>query len=284
MVKLLLIPLIVLLSGCSHLFFWPEPGLRVTPDQFSIPYQDVVLHTHDCVQLHGWWLPARDVDNYAAQGIIYFLHGNAENISTHAGAISWITHHGWHVFLLDYRGYGLSEGRPSISGVHLDAIAGLQWSLQQAQRLDMPLVVIGQSLGGTTALTALVKDPAGKEVTAVVMDSAFAGHRRIMRDKLRENWFTWPLALPLSWTITDRYSPEQHISQRPGFALLIMHSCADTVIPCSHSKLLAVQAGEPHELWLDDQAPHIGMLAQPKWRHALLEWLNEVSRTTQVDH
>src|SRR5690554_6124103 len=164
-------------AGCGHLFYLPEPGLRGTPAQIGVPYEDVHLRSSDGTRLHGWLLPARSPTR---RGLIYFLHGNAENISTHYVAMSWLNHHGWDLFFIDYRGFGLSEGSPHIRGVHRDARAGLDWAVARARQENLPLVVYGQSLGGATAATLVAHSRPG-EVQALVLDSAFSGYRRIAR-------------------------------------------------------------------------------------------------------
>lgn len=280
MVKVLLKGLLVFsllfgLSGCGRFFYWPEQGLRGTPDQLELAYSDVFLVNNQEQQLHGWWLDARQDEGEPERGVIYFLHGNAENISTHFAALNWMTRQGWHLFILDYRGYGLSEGQPSIPGVHQDAHLGLQWAVQQAQDRALPLVVVGQSVGGATALTLMTLAEEASSVDALVVDSAFSGYRRIAREKLGESWLFWAFQYPLSWTITDRYSPEQHLQNGLKMPLLLLHSCGDPIIPCSHSQRLYDLASQPKTLMLDEQAGHIQMLNQRNWRRALLEWLDE---------
>src|SRR5690606_34519752 len=140
--------LLALSAGCGHLFYFPEPGLRGTPAQIGVPYEDVHFQSADGTRLHGWFLPARPEPGAPRRGLIYFLHGNAENISTHYVAMSWLNRYGWDLFLIDYRGFGLSEGAPHIRGVNQDARAGLDWAVARARQNKLPLVVYGQSLGG----------------------------------------------------------------------------------------------------------------------------------------
>lgn len=270
--RALLLLLLLQLAGCGSLFYWPEKGLRGTPDQLDIPYEAVQLQTDAGLQLHGWLFPVTGTE--PPKGLIYFLHGNAENISTHFAALNWITRHGWSFFILDYRGYGLSDGSPSIQGVHHDAHVGLKWALEQADQQGLPLVVLGQSIGATTAATLVSIAPEADRIAGVVLDSPFSGYRRIAREKLSESWVTWTLQYPLSWTISDRYSPERYLAERPAKPLLILHSCGDAVIPCSHGQRLYRLAEQPKTYWQDETAGHIRMLAQLNWRQQLLTWLD----------
>lgn len=281
MVKILLKSLLALLmlgllQGCGSLFYWPEEGLRGTPDQLGIEYQPVNLKTSNNLNLHAWWFPSRVEEPAKPQGLIYYLHGNAENISTHFMGMTWITNHGWEVFILDYRGYGLSEGKPSIAGVHHDAYMGLKWAIAKAKEQQLPLVVLGQSIGGATAVTLVANATAEEQqqISGLVVDSAFSGYRRIAREKLNESWLTWAFQYPLSWTITDRYSPEKHIKNLPAnLPLLFLHSCADQVIPCSHSQRLYQQVQEPKTYLEAQEGRHTEMLSQLKWRRELVAWL-----------
>lgn len=270
----LLALLLALCAGCGHLFYFPEKGLRGTPDQVGIPYEDVYLTSADGMRLHGWFLPARLEAGQAHRGLIYFLHGNAENISTHYVALSWLNRYGWDLFLIDYRGFGLSEGTPHIMGVNQDARAGLDWAVARARQNNLPLVVFGQSLGGATAATLVANSQPG-EVQALVLDSAFSGYRLIAREKLAGVWLTSPLSYPLGWTIRDDFSPDRYLGQRPPMPLLILHGCADLTVPCSHGERLYNTATPPVWLWLDPQRRHGEMLYTRHWREQLVNWLTQ---------
>ena len=51
--------LLLCLTGCSSLLFYPEPGLPFTPERAKLEYRDITLTTADGLKLHGWWLPAK---------------------------------------------------------------------------------------------------------------------------------------------------------------------------------------------------------------------------------
>ncbi len=127
--------LIVMLTGCSGLFFYPYRGHLQTPDQLGLTYENVYLKAADDVQLHAWFLPATG----SVRGTVYYLHGNAENISTHIHSVRWLPDEGYNVLLLDYRGYGLSEGKAALPGALWDIKAGLQWLLEQPDVTDKPI-------------------------------------------------------------------------------------------------------------------------------------------------
>ncbi len=104
----------------DRVIFQPSRGLDLRPHEVGIPGEEVSLRTEDGVALHAFFLPSA-----GATRALLFLHGNAGNASHRLPNAAELVHLGVHVLLLDYRGYGLSEGRPTEDGVYADARAGL---------------------------------------------------------------------------------------------------------------------------------------------------------------
>ena len=102
-------------TGCvSRLFYHPSPILRETPEVLGIDYEDVYFPSEDGTRLHGWFLPARTQPGWAT---VVQLHGNAHNVSSHYRYVTWLVAEGVNVLCFDYRGYGLSEGKPERAGI-----------------------------------------------------------------------------------------------------------------------------------------------------------------------
>jgi uncharacterized protein len=110
------------------MFFQPQRALIETPERAGLRYETVTLRAADGVELFTWFLPARG----AAEATVLFLHGNAENISTHFFNVAWMPAEGFNVLALEYRGYGKSGGVPSLAGVQLDIDAALKTLLARS--------------------------------------------------------------------------------------------------------------------------------------------------------
>ncbi len=261
--------LAVALAGCSRVFFLPEPGHRWDPAQAGIDYEDVWFEAADGTRLHGWFLPADE-----PRGTIVFLHGNAENVSTHIGAVHWIPERGYNVFMPDYRGFGLSEGRPDFRGVHLDARAALRHAAERHEDDDLPLVVLGHSLGGSVAVTTVARYGERYDVQALVADSAFSSYRGIAREKFGELWLTWPFQWPLSLTISDAYSPEDHVADVSPIPLLLIAGDDDFIVPPHHSAALYAAARPPVDIWRFRDVGHTQAFARADVRDAFVAWLD----------
>ena len=111
---LLLAACLAILPACNSFFFYPQRNFVANPHLDRVVHEDLFFQTPDGVRLHGWLLRP----NGEPRGTVLFLHGNAENISTHVGAVLWLAMEGYQVFLFDYRGYGRSGGTPEMEGIH----------------------------------------------------------------------------------------------------------------------------------------------------------------------
>lgn len=271
---LILLPLAALQAGCSGVFFFPDRVTYVTPDRLNLDYEDVYLDTADGETLHGWWLPAKNPDE--PKGTIYFLHGNAQNISSHVFNVAWLPAEGYNVFTLDYRGYGKSTGAPDIEGTLHDAEIGMRWLSEQPQVKDRPVFLLGQSLGGALGIplaSEWVKRQKEPPLAGVVVDGTFTGFRGIAREKLGSVWLTWLLQAPLSWTITDDYEAIERIDDISPVPVMVIHSVRDGIIPFHHGKKLYEAAEEPKR-FLQTDTPHASTFVIPAYKQKFLDFLS----------
>lgn len=280
---ILLIFPVVFGNGCSSLFFYPQKVLINNPHLEGVDYRDIFFKSSDGVKLHGWFLRSKK----ESKGTILLLHGNAENISTHVSNVIWLVENGFDVFIFDYRGYGKSEGRATIEGVHIDAASALELlandmlenhppippleqrgGMVQAKRL----IVFGQSLGGAIAVYTVANSPYKNSVDALIIDSAFSGYRLITREKLSDFIVTWPFQYPLSFLVKDYYSPVNWIRKVNPVPVLIIHGDKDTIVPVHHSSILFDKALHPKELWTIKDSGHIEAVRDKEVRVRLLNY------------
>lgn len=232
------------LSGCSGLFFFPDKNHYFTPKQANIDFTDIYLETEDGETIHGWHLKP----NQKSKGIVYFLHGNAENISTHTGSVVWLIEEGYEIFALDYRGFGKSTGKPDLHGALIDIKKGYDWVISKDGPNQPNIFILGQSLGAALTLSfASHSKGLESQVSGIIVDAGFPSFRGIANEKLSEFWLTWPLQYPLSWLIPSKYDAENHINKIAPIPLLVIHSTNDVVIPFHHGERIYQQASSPRE-------------------------------------
>jgi fermentation-respiration switch protein FrsA (DUF1100 family) len=271
--RVLLAALLMSLSACSNLLFFPLKEVPFTPTVAKLQYRDITLTAADGTRLHAWWLPAKE--GVALKGTVLHLHGNGGNVATHLGGSYWLPEQGYQVLLLDYRGYGTSEGSPDLPGVYQDIDAAFAWLHSAPETQGQPLYVLGQSIGGAVAVHYLSEHPQqANRLTAMVLDGVPASYRDVAQLTLSNSWLTWPLQVPLSWLVPDGDSAITSIGNLPQLPLLIYHSIDDTVVPLSNGVSL-YQAARPPRVFQPTRGGHVQTFADPVWRQVMVLFLSD---------
>jgi fermentation-respiration switch protein FrsA (DUF1100 family) len=268
LVALLAVAAVALAASVERMFFYPDAVTYAEPARLGLAHEDVYIDTASGERLHAWWLPAQGV----ALGTVLHLHGNAANVSNHLPLVAWLPPAGFNLLMLDYRGFGRSKGRPTLAGVVDDAAAALRYLRTRPGVDAQRLIVLGQSLGGATALRLLARDAAG--VRLVVIEAAFASYRGIARDAALRSVLLaplLPLALPMLPPAAD--DPVAALPSVPT-RILIVHGTADEVIPFSHGEQLAKAAPQARFVRVEG-ASHMDLLTRPALRTLVLEAMRE---------
>lgn len=282
----LLIAVLVLLNitACTSLFFFPSQTLVRSPGDLQLDYEDVYLVTRDNVTVHGWWIqpPTHTIEqsNNIPRGRVLFLHGNAENISTHIASALWLLNHGYQVFALDYRGYGLSKGTPTVPEVFEDIRSASQWLSTQPS--NGRTIIFAQSLGASLAFGALQYYPEIVDTfDGIISEAAFSEYDLIAREVASKHWLTWPLGYPASWLIPSTHDPLLLVD-KIDLPKVFVHSVDDRVVGIHHSRNLHDAAAEPKQL-IETTGAHITAVNHLEVREQLLSFLNslEISSAEQ---
>ena len=227
-------------TGCTNMLFYPLKNHILLPDQYNIPYENIIFRSFDNLKLHGWWFPAKKHTN----NTVVYIHGNAGNISTHAAGTYWLTNLGYNVFIFDYRGFGLSEGEVDLKGSIKDIQYAIDWAASRTPENNQ-LIVIGHSLGASMAVYSVANHTIKRKIDSLVLISAFSDYRLISRQLLSRHWLTWGLQWPMSFTINNDFRPLDYIGNIAPTPILIMHSPDDATIPYHHAEDLYKNAKQP---------------------------------------
>jgi len=238
---------LVAASSYGALCFWASravyypmkhpQGLWDLQSQFGA--HDVWLGAADGVRIHGWWIPSPE-----SRLATLFLHGNAGNLTHRAGHIREVTAAGSSVLIIDYRGYGKSEGRPSEHGLYADAEAGYRYLLD-AGHGPKSVVLHGESLGTAVAVNLA----ASHECGGVVLEAPFTSAREVGSRVL-------PLIGSL---ITWGFDSKRKIPDVRA-PVLVIHGTADEVIPFDLGQALFSAAREPKSFWAVEGSGHNDLL------------------------
>lgn len=120
------------------------PGAKLAKDfvySFPTPFEEVAVKANDGISLHGLLFKV----NFS-KGLIFYLHGSQGALDTWSKVAPTYTSLGYNVLLVDYRGYGKSEGKVSSQE---QLFADLQ-SVYNYIKITYPensITIIGQSIG-----------------------------------------------------------------------------------------------------------------------------------------
>lgn len=264
--------LALMLAGCvERMFFYPDSVTYSTPAQQGVRAEDVEVTTADGSRLHGWFLPAVG----ATKGTVLHLHGNAANVSNHLPLVSWLPARGYNVLMIDYRGFGKSKGKPSLDGIVDDAVAALAYLRTRPDVDSTRLIVLGQSIGGATALRMLARDSAGMRLA--IIDSAFASYRGIARDATAGSPLAPIAALTVGLLPAADKDPITALKSI-RVPLIFVHGARDSIIAAVNSERLHA-AAPGSQNWSVPDAMHIMVLAQPgSWREKLVQAMDVAVR------
>ncbi|AVI61370.1 alpha/beta hydrolase [Halomonas sp. GFAJ-1] len=248
----------------ERLLYLPNAGREhiATPSDRGLVWEAVTLTTEDNVALDAWWVPAPN-----PRASLLFFHGNAGNISHRLESIAQFQRLGLSVLIIDYRGYGRSEGSPSEAGTALDARAAWQWLRDEGNETD-EIVVFGRSLGAAVAaeLAASLEEHHAAPA-AVILESPFRSVPELAQQ-------LYPF-LPARWLARIDYPVESYVTQISAL-LLVIHSRDDEIIPFAQGEAVYQAAQEPKQL-LEIQGGHnTGFLdSEPTYSESIDAFLRE---------
>ncbi|MBU2540342.1 MAG: alpha/beta hydrolase [Candidatus Omnitrophica bacterium] len=208
--------------------FFPFKEIEVTPQDIGLGFEEVNLKTPDGENIHGWYVPAG-----ANKKVLLFLHGNGGNISHRLEKIAIFNEIGITTFIIDYRGYGRSTGRPTEDGIYLDAHTAYNYLVKEKGITADEIIVFGESLGAQAAI-----DLAGKErIAALIIEAAFTSAKDMARA-------IYPF-LPTIF-LSVRFDSAAKIPNIDCHKLII-HSRNDEIVPFKLGKKLYEKARQPKE-------------------------------------
>jgi fermentation-respiration switch protein FrsA (DUF1100 family) len=203
----------------SRFAFFPASGETVTPHSFGVEYETLSIATGDGERLQGWAMrPA------LPRAYIVYFHGNGGNLSVWAPILAGIASRGYSVLAFDYRGYGVSTGRPSERGLYRDIDAVIERTKERLQP-QMTVVYWGRSLGCTlAAYAATIRAPRG-----LILESGFPSARSLVRSS--------PILTFLAWFSSYRF-PCSEFLRRVSVPVLVIHGDDDHVVPIAQGREL----------------------------------------------
>ncbi len=245
-IGILLIVLILLLVMISALekqmIYYPAkyPEGFWEPERFGVAAKDCWFTADDDVKLHGWYAEGAGSDLNIT---LLWYHGNAGNITHRLENMRDLLDLGVNVFIIDYRGYGKSEGEPDEAGIYKDGVAAYDYLINEKQHTGDTVVLFGRSLGAAVAVEVATQ----REIRGMILESAFTDAKAMARVLM-------PF-LPVGAMISSKFDSIGKI-KNIHIPVLFTHGNRDTIVPYELGRKLYEAANHPKEFYTIEGADH----------------------------
>jgi alpha-beta hydrolase superfamily lysophospholipase len=224
------------MGGCdfSRTFFPVDerPGKTISERNESI-----ILYSADGTAIHHVLIKPRS----ETRGTILVFHGSGSTVANWAPLLQPLVDAGFQLFLMEYRGFGLSEGEASHQSVLADAQRALRHLAARDDVAGMPLVVLGQSYGGQLAINVAAGYP--QYVDGLVTEGTFTSFQEMA--VYSTPWIGKPITRAV---FLEPYRAIELIGDAT-MPKLIIHSEEDETVPFFMGQALFDHAAEEKAFW-----------------------------------
>jgi len=230
------------ISGCAFnpFFYYPDKRPVTLTDSLV---EEIYLESKSGNKVHTIFYKRE-----TPIATIFILHGNARNLQGWSHTARKLHDLGFQTFMMDYQGFGNSEGKPSHKNVIADAQIAFDYLLNRKEVQSTKIIVLGFSLGGNLAVR-IASDNADK-IDALAIEGAFTGHRAIAIG-------VGPRLLKfVPFLLAKNAINGKKLIASIDLPKLIIHSTEDKIIPYKMGQDFYEHASEPRELWTIS-GPHI---------------------------
>ena len=233
-----------------------------TGGEFSFP-------SRDGAEIHGLHLQSKGKPT----ATIYLFHGSGENIFGWREVAEPLIDAGYDVFMMDYRGFGFSEGEPT----HLNVVADAEEMVNFVEKRVRTSIriVMGQSYGGQVAIKLAHDYP--NRFHGLVVEGTFTSHR----DEVMASIPLW-LKPIIGLVAVSPYKAEELIKEVSA-PILIVHSRDDELVPLWMGQVLYENAAEGAEYWETRGSHALALIEFPEPYVAKVNDLLSAAGTSQIN-
>ncbi|KAL8904312.1 MAG: hypothetical protein Q9207_003352 [Kuettlingeria erythrocarpa] len=241
------------------------------PNQFGISdYDDVRLPTPDGETLSCFFIRPSN-KRQAKKLTILMFHGNAGNVGHRVPIAKVLEEHiGCNVFMLEYRGYGLSTGTPDEDGINIDAQTAIDYIRQQEETRHDKIIIYGESIGGACAIRLVANNQEAGDIAGLILINTFTSMRKLIPSAL-------PPAKYIAGLCHQQWNSEKELPRITGIPIMFMSGLKDEIVPPSHMKELFSVCRAQKKIWREfPNGSHNDTLAEPGFFDQIVEFVRDV--------
>lgn len=248
--------------------FFPDKEIVRTPADAGLRFEELSLPTQDGILINAWFIPSP-----GSKKVLLWFHGNGGNLSHRVEQLK-VFHEGLgvNILMIDFRGYGRSEGRVGENGTYQDALASYDYLLTRPDIDPEAIIIYGQSLGAAVAVELAVQ----RKEAGLILEAPFASIREMAKAA-----FPW---LPIGRLLSTRYDLISKID-RVKAPLLLIHGDKDEVVPYVQGRRVFEAARSPKEMYTVREAGHNNLyrIGGVSYIRTMSRFIEEVSSNERPD-
>ena len=236
-------------------FFRPEILPKYFQYKYPFPFDEVNFDMEDGGTINGIHFKVPN-----SKGVIYYFKGNSRSIKGWGKFARDFVSKGYDFFLVDYRGFGKSQGKRTEAILYNDAQHIYKWLT--AQYAEDKIIIYGRSLGSGIA-TRIASWNAPR---MLILDSPYYS---FLKQVNRYGFF-----LPIRWLLRYKMRTDLFI-KKVSCPVFILHGRKDRLIPFSNSVLLKAKAPEKIKLFEIPDGGHNNLPGFAEYHEFLYDILND---------
>ncbi|WP_051961152.1 alpha/beta hydrolase [Devosia riboflavina] len=251
-IALIALVLVVYTGAVGFMYFsqralqYEATGEITSLAETALPDAEEIAIPVDGAVINGWYQPPQP-----GKPLIVYYKGNSGSFSAEHIRYERFVSEGFGFLAFDYRGFPMSPGTISETGILADAIAAYDWAAAK----NFPIVIWGRSLGtGPATYVASVRD-----AKALLLETPFLSAVTVAAER-------YPI-LPVNWVMLDQFRSNEWIADVTE-PVMVAHGTADRTIGVSNGERLYALAPNPDELWIVPGADHSDLWDAGIWDKA----------------
>jgi fermentation-respiration switch protein FrsA (DUF1100 family) len=254
---------VVMFLAQRSLMYLPE-AIRTDPKaEGLVDVTERRVATGDGHEVIAWYGKAKP-----GQLTILYFHGNAGALATRSERMAKYMSRGRGFYIMSYRGFSGSTGKPSEAANVADAKRAYN-DLTSMGVAPRDIIIYGESLGSGVAVQVAAEKPCG----GIVLDAPYTSIVEVAASQ-----YPW---LPVRPMLLDRYESEKHIAN-VRCPVLVIHGELDDIIPVAMGRRLFDTANEPKKIVTFPRAGHADHWMYGSY-DAINSWIDAI-RASPTEH
>jgi len=221
-----------------HPYSPPHFSKETSGEGLNYKFDKIKIKVNEKIKLNGWF-HFKD----KSKKTILFLHGNAGNLDNRIYKLNYLGGLDINFLIIAWRGYSLSSGKPTESGLYEDANSALDF-LKDKEIFETNIILYGESLGTAVAIEIAQNN----NFAGVILEAPFTS-----MVELGQKYYPF---FPVKLLLKDKYESKKKIKNLKS-PILVMHGMKDKIVPFYMGEEIFKLANNPKFKYFNELDDHM---------------------------